>query len=398
MIKNLKNNAKELTILCVDDEQKLREYIVTFCKKVFGKVLSACDGQNALEIYNSQKIDIIITDLKMPVLDGMGLISNIRQTNKQVPIIVLSAYTEVEYFMKTIDLGIDGFITKPINFDTLIITLEKAIEKIVLRNENEEYKKSLEQKVQLEMNKRIQSEQMMLSQARYAAMGEMIGMIAHQWRQPLSAITSTANALEIKVKMEKYDKEYFENNLEKITSFTSELSTTIDDFRNFFKSNKSKEKTTIEDIITHAIEFINITLKQSDIELFTDFDCNISADLYSNEIKQVVLNLISNAKDALKYTDTDNDNTKKGKTITIKTFKEDEKLCFSISDNGGGVDENIIDKIFDPYFTTKESKNGTGLGLYMSKTIIEEHCHGELIVDNIVGVGANFIVKLGVVK
>ena len=254
MIKELKVLAQNLTILCVDDEKELLDSVVLFCKKIFGVVLSAENGEEALEVYKSQKVDIIITDLMMPKMNGIEMISNIREENKTLPIIVLSAYTDLHFFTETIDLGIDGYLIKPMKFDSMVLAFYKVCDKISLKTENEEYKNQLEEKVRDEIQKRVQSEKMMLAQAKHAAMGEMIGMIAHQWRQPLSAITSTANALEVKIQLDRYDKEYFDENLKKITRFTSSLSSTIDDFRNFFKSDKSRQVTTLETIIDQAVE------------------------------------------------------------------------------------------------------------------------------------------------
>jgi signal transduction histidine kinase len=388
MIKELKGNAKNLTILCVDDEPELLDSLVTFCKKIFGTVLYAKDGQSALDLYNTNSIDIVITDLMMPIMDGIDLISNIRDKNKNISILVLSGHADTNLFMKTIDLGIDGYIIKPMNFDNMIVIFNKICKQIALKIENEAYKNQLEEKVEIEISKRKQSEILLLSQAKHAAMGEMLGMIAHQWRQPLSAITSTANALEIKIKMDRYDKEYFKENIHKISHFTTNLSQTIDDFRNFFKPNNSKEKDSLESIIDRTIEIVENSLEKNDITLSTDYQSNKELEIYANEIQQVVLNLIKNAEDVLKEMNI------KNKKISIKTFCDDDIIGLSVSDNGSGIPENIIDNIFDPYFTTKKSKNGTGLGLYMSKTIIEEHCNGNIIVENIKDNGSKFTIQI----
>ena len=217
---------------------------------------------------------------------------------------------------------------------------------------------------------------MLFKQSRLAQMGEMISMIAHQWRQPLSAISATTNALILINERGRYESELFEDRLQKIADYSQHLSATIDDFRNFFKTNKEKEETTIEAIIKDVLNITQTSLENKNINLITDFKYHKKVNIYGNEFKQVLLNLIKNAEDILlekKIVDPE---------ITLRTFEENGYPVLTVEDNGGGIDNAIIDKIFDPYFSTKLDKEGTGLGLYMSKVIIQEHCTGMLSVKN----------------
>ena len=223
-----------------------------------------------------------------------------------------------------------------------------------------------------------QKDKQMLHQSRLAQMGEMMSMIAHQWRQPLNAISLTSSNLQLKCIMDEMDKDFFNKELQFIDEYSQHLSTTIDDFRSFFKENKEKEVTTLIHIVNDILNIVRISIENKNIKIITDLKCHLNFKTYSNELKQVVLNLIKNAEDALLENKIDNP------VITIQTIcnADCQNQILIIKDNAGGINEDIIEKVFDPYFSTKKDKDGTGLGLYMSKTIIEEHCGGKLTVSN----------------
>ncbi len=201
-------------------------------------------------------------------------------------------------------------------------------------------------------------------------------MIAHQWRQPLAAISSTSIGINLKATLGTLNNESAIELSGKISSYAQHLSSTIDDFREFFKSNKEKRETTYDELLKNVLDIIETSIVNKNIKITQDLNCNIKFSTYSNEMKQVILNLIKNAEDALIETKANNP------TINISTFEENNQLIMEVSDNAGGITPEIIDNIFDPYFSTKKEKNGTGLGLYMSKTIIEEHIYGKLSVLN----------------
>ncbi len=215
----------------------------------------------------------------------------------------------------------------------------------------------------------------LIKQSRLAQMGEMISMIAHQWRQPLNVI-STISGL-IRLKINNIEKEEIESRLIQIENQTTYLSNTINDFRDFFKPDKAKNEIFVQDLIEKTLNIISSNLKSSNIKIIKDFQCDEKLFIHQNEVMQVLLNIIKNAQDALLEKKIENP------MITISAKCGINTTCLiTIEDNGGGIDENIIDSIFDPYFSTKGEKNGTGLGLYMSKTIIENHCNGKLEVEN----------------
>jgi len=241
---------------------------------------------------------------------------------------------------------------------------------------------------ELNKSKKEQEKQKELSiqQSRMAQMGEMISMIAHQWRQPLGAISATSIDLTMQIEMELFDLEdkqsreacqvYFTNRLKEIDGFVQNLTTTIDDFRNFYKPNKESDFVLLQEPIRKALGIIRGTLLSDGIEIVEKCTSKNSVNLYSNEIVQVILNILKNGHDNFR------EKAIKNPKITLTCEDREDKVVLEICDNGGGIAEDVLPSIFDPYFSTKTEKNGTGLGLYMSKTIIEEHHKGSLVATN----------------
>ncbi|MBL0707478.1 MAG: PAS domain S-box protein [Sulfurimonas sp.] len=229
---------------------------------------------------------------------------------------------------------------------------------------------------------KVLQEEQMLKQSRLAQMGEMISMIAHQWRQPLGAISATAANLEIKFELQTFrfdsqkniekSSEYIVESLKDIDELVESLTTTIDDFRNFYKPNKKSVKISLEEVISKALKILSTSFTSSGIEVVQECLSKETMEIYDTELMQVILNILNNAKDNFIEKET------KNPKILIKTYGK----SISISDNGGGIDNTVLDKIFDPYFSTKDAKNGTGLGLYMSKIIVQEHHNGQLNAKN----------------
>lgn len=232
-----------------------------------------------------------------------------------------------------------------------------------------------------------EQEDKLFKQARHAQMGEMIAMIAHQWRQPLASIAATVSTLKMKQALGTDSAEVLKDELEKIASYTEHLSKTIDDFRGFFKEEKTRLKITLEKLVEKSLDIIRPTLKSSGISVSTQFQCKEELSIYPNELTQVLINLLKNAQEVL------DDKEVKEKRIEIKTYKDNEKCYLEVYDNAGGIDEAIMERVFEPYFTTKDELNGTGLGLYMSKMIIEEHLEGKITVANHDD-GVSFIIEL----
>ena len=219
-------------------------------------------------------------------------------------------------------------------------------------------------------------EEIMIAQSRHAAMGEMISMIAHQWRQPISVIAMDANNILADIELDMLDKEELLETSQDIIHQTQELSKTIDDFREFFKPDKNAQEVRVQSVVDDALAIVGKSLENNDVHLHLNLDASLKITTYSRELMQVLINIIKNAKEALVEHNTPL------KEISISAHTNEEELSLSICDNAGGIESTIMPKIFQPYFTTKDEKNGTGLGLYMSKTIIEKHLGGTITAFN----------------
>jgi len=276
------------------------------------------------------------------------------------------------------------------NNETMIHAVWRDIQhKKRLKEELVELNISLEKKVEEEVEKNKHHQFIMSQQARYAQMGEMISMIAHQWRQPLNNLSMIIQGVALKHKLGKFNDELMLKLSHDSQKQIMQMSQTIDDFRYFFKPNKHAKVFSVNAAIQHALTLLKPILEQELIVVETQLEDDVSIKGFSNELGQALINILNNSKDALAEKNRD-----KKKIINIILKKEDENVVITIEDNAGGIKDDIIDKIFDPYFSTKEGRNGTGLGLYMSMNIIEEHYHGTLSVENSSS-GAIFKIVLG---
>ncbi|XOB63390.1 cache domain-containing protein [Campylobacterota bacterium DY0563] len=242
--------------------------------------------------------------------------------------------------------------------------------------ELQDVNKNLEKKIEKALTEAKKKDRAMLHQSRLARMGAMLSMIAHQWRQPLSEISAIFMELETANRFGKLDDKLLDESVKESNRLIQFMSHTIDDFRNFFKPDKKKIEFYIDDACNEAISLAGASIKSSHIKLNKKVKCNSMVVGYEREFAQVLLNLISNAKDIL------NQRAVKNPEINITIDYKDSHAIIIVEDNGGGVEEKHLELIFEPYFTTKESSKGTGLGLYMAKMIVEQNMAGELNVEN----------------
>ena len=253
----------------------------------------------------------------------------------------------------------------------LIIILVLVYRQYLLKQMNKE----LYKKVEIEMKKNEEKHRISIQQSRMASMGEMLENIAHQWRQPLSTISVVASGIKLKKELNILNDEELDDALSHIKNATQYLSNTIEDFRNFFSKDKISSNINIRSTINKTIDLVSSTFAKEGITLVRNIqDINFAS--FENELIQVLMNILINAKDAL-------ENKQSQKLIIIKVKQHKNNIIITIKDNAGGINEDIIDKIFEPYFTTKHQFNGTGIGLYMSKLISEKHLDGEIIVKNV---------------
>ncbi|MEV9497954.1 Adaptive-response sensory-kinase SasA [bioreactor metagenome] len=352
----------------------------------------------------TQIISKIMDENKFEIKDSIRALINELSTVTfaMIVLVIIIALFMSSYLSKKIDdilIGTKKFANNELDYRIKVTSTDEIgqlensfnemagkIEKLI--SQEKKLNTELEEKVIVETSKQKEQEQLLIQQTRLAAMGEMIGNIAHQWRQPLNALGLILQNLKFSYEIGELDEKMIDKSVKKATMLTENMSKTIDDFRNFFRPNKAKENFKINEGITKAVELIESTFEHNNIKLEKDFaSSEIEFFGFANEFSQVILNLLTNAKDAVL------ENKIENPLIIIQTKIDDEYIYISIKDNGLGIKDEIINKIFEPYFTTKDEGKGTGIGLYMSKIIIENNMNGKIEVKNEQN-GANVIIKL----
>lgn len=257
----------------------------------------------------------------------------------------------------------------------------KELKKLYIRlNENQDklhnLNSSLQKTVEEEVTKNYEKNKILFQQSKMAAMGEMIGNIAHQWRQPLSVITTAATGIKMKKEIGILSDEEYKDSLDMIVNSANYLSNTIDDFRNFFSPTKDKNIVNSNEFIEKVFSLIRSNYQNKDIDIITQIE-DVQILTYENELLQVMINLLNNSRDELIRR---KENTQR--FIFLDLYIKNEKIIISIKDSAGGISEDIIDRIFEPYFTTKHQSQGTGIGLFMCEEIVCKHMHGKIEVFN----------------
>jgi len=348
-------------ILIVDDEKSNIDILIDLFKNINinnqYNLIVALSGEKALKVLEKRIIDLILLDIIMPDMDGYEVCKILKSNNKtkNIPIIFITAKTDENSIEKAFDIGGIDYITKPFHPKELLARVStqlKIVEQAHIKNK------------------------LMQEQAKMASMGMMIENIAHQWKQPLSQVNSAVLVIDSEIsEVDTKDNIIFEK-LDEIERMTKYMSDTIEDFRYFFDTSKNKEDFCIKDSIVNSLSILKGSIKYNNIEINLDINNDKTINGYINELQQVILILLNNAKDAF----TTKDKKTPKISITINVFEKE--IVISICDNAGGIDEKIIDRIFEPYFTTKLKNQGTGLGLNIAKIIIEEHFYGSLNVVN----------------
>ncbi|MBF0488185.1 MAG: hybrid sensor histidine kinase/response regulator [Nitrospirae bacterium] len=439
------NEGKEtVKILVVEDSTTQAVLLRRMLQGHNYDVIASDNGLNgyikAKEIIPS----LIISDVNMPVMNGYEMCEKIKATEglRHIPIILLTELGNPEDIIYGLECGADNFIIKPytdasllsridyllatsrirksdgagvgielrlgaktytINsekrqiLNLLVSTYERTLEQNRKLKEQEQelrtLNSALEQRISEQTRKGIEKEQLLIQQSKMAEVGSMINAIAHQWRQPLNVISLMAQEIDEAYKFGELNKDYLIEAKNTILSHVDFMTKTVDDFCRFLRPSKEKILFDVKKSIGEMVLMFAPYFLKNGISLNMDFiDEDISATGYPNEFKQVILNLINNARDAILSKCGETKQSALGR-IDIGITKEGEKIKVFVSDNGGGIPEDIIDRIFEPYFTTKESNKGTGVGLYMSKTIIENSMGWKLKAASIAG-GAKFVIEI----
>ncbi len=336
--------------------------IIEFAKKNSGKYMTYTATLNTHKgIYSNKKISYIIGLDEYKWSIGTGFYTE--ALNKKIQ-------QKKERLERKKEESVDKIIKLSILLTLLLLVISFLISKaleIRLRN----YKKEIEAKV-LENEEK---DYILYQQSKMATMGEMISNIAHQWRQPLSQISTISSGIKMQKELNSLDITTIDKNMDNITKSVQYLSTTIDDFRDFFSPDKKTKIFYLEQTIEKTLKLVESQFKTHNIKIIKNID-SVQINNYENELLQVLINLLKNSLDALlEY------KPQSEKLIFITTKLHEKNVSISITDNAGGISEEIIDNIFEPYFTTKDNK-GTGIGLYMSKKIIVQSMNGKVEVKN----------------
>lgn len=295
----------------------------------------------------------------------------------------------VYIFSKRLQILIDKYSSEINEKNNELSEMNKNLEKMVDEKTSElnALNLSLEHRVEEEVEKNREKDRIMFQQGRHAAMGEMIGNIAHQWRQPLSSISLLIQDMQEAYEVGEMNDDYMKDSVGKCTATIAHMSDTIDNFRYFFNPQKEKTDFDVDIEIKRCLSLLDAGLENNHIAVSTDFKCNKNVYGVPGEYSQVLVNILNNAKDILL------DRKVPSPYISVKSYVKGNRAIVEVCDNGGGINADIIDRVFEPYFTTKENQNGTGIGLYFSKMIIDGNMKGLLTVENKED-GACFIISV----
>jgi len=342
-------------------------------KTILPRLIKAAEEQKIISYEGTNCID-------NDFINKVGFVYPIKTTNLYIVIsknekdIAYSIERKKKIWQDKLEDELDENITLLLVISMLSILFSLAFSKI-LNILIKDYEKEIKE-----------SNEAMFSQSRLAQAGELISMISHQWRQPISKIASITSNMRFQLMMEnKIPIERLDKELEEIEDYTEFLSETIDDFREFYKPKKDKEMVYLIPLIEKSLSFLENSMVKKNISLIKEFDKDIKISLYQNELMQVVINIVQNAIEF----------SKDGNFIKIKTLLKAQEYIITISDEAGGIKEEHLSKIFDAHFSTKVNKESTnlGLGLYVSKVIIENHFNGKLEVES-QNNGSTFTIRL----
>lgn len=364
----------------------------------FDEIDIVTSAEDALNIHEIGRFDIIYIDFNLEKMSASELISNIKNYDKNQLFSVIISEEDAKHLFAIIKHGISLFMIKPITAQKFIDIAHQAASMLKDATHSESAQILNEQ---LSQQNKLQAN-ILIQQSKLAQTGEMISMIAHQWRQPLAVITAITATVRTRMDLDIYTKTQnpydkleadIRNAFERIEESADYLSKTVNDFRNFYRPETGLSTFKASDMIDSVCRMALLDKTLLNIDLKINHDHSIILTSYENELKQALINIINNAKDA--FIEQKVENPK----LRISVKQGGEFIYINIADNAGGISPSIIDQIFLPYFSTKSKKNGTGLGLHMAKTIIEHHIEGTLsVTNNLAFGGADFCIKIPINK
>ncbi|WP_206423307.1 sensor histidine kinase [Arcobacter peruensis] len=357
---------EDFNILLVDDiEENLYSLEVLINEKFELNVFKALGAEEAMNILIDHKIDLILCDIQMPDIDGFEFAHYLKEleNTKDIPIVfVTGIYDKDEYKTKGYNLGAVDYLTKPIDDELFYSKLNVYIDIYDQKKQND--------------SKLEKTENLLIHNTKMASMGEMIGLISHQLKQPLNTLSLYCDDVKLSYEYEEINEEYvndFSKNTKKQIVY---MNNTIDSFLDFFNPNKLTDNFNISVAINKAIELLQSKININSIELDLQIDDSLEIKGVEMEFTQVIINIVNNSIDAF----IEQKNSDDHKVIKVHAKKELDAIKIELEDNAGGISNGNIEEILDPYYTTKE--NGTGVGLYMVNLIIKNSLNGDLQISN----------------
>ena len=369
-------------VLIIDDDDLIRERLQKLLALEGYTALSANDGETGLAIFDRESPEVILLDIKMPGMDGMKVLERIKERSAAAEVIMITGHGETESAVDALRKNAFDYITKPLNFDELVISIQRALEKQKMIDKGEELMAGLQaaaeaDRVKAEDLKKALSElektQVMLIQAgKMTAMGQLAAGVAHELNQPLTTIRGYSQMIEKEMSQDDSKKDLFK----KIVAQTDRMRKIIESLRAFAKASVFDYKDMdINACIEESLSLLRSQLESHDIDITLELQTSLPP-VYGdfNQLQQVFINLISNARDAL---DSIKDGKNKQVRICSRLIKDekggDDSTEILIRDTGPGIPEKHRSEIFNPFFTTKKVGEGIGLGLSISHGIIEDH-------------------------
>lgn len=361
------NAIMDLQVMIVEDDILALQWLEKILVNRVKQIVTATNGVEALKRFEEGNIDLIITDLMMPDMSGIELIDSIQRI-RTCSVIVMTSYNDSETLEQLVNRHITFFLHKPIEVEQLYLMVSHVDE------------------IHTAQRELAQKEGLLRKQMVHASMGEMLSVIAHQWKQPLSIINAIVSELQMEAMVKDAENLDYTQALEHMTTQIAFLSDTMELFRNLFNPNKQPSTFRIRDLLDQATELFQSPLTFSNVEIEIHDTTTGLFRGYPDELFHALLIMMSNAIEAF-------DPAQRVKKIAIRIAEECERLHLSIEDNAGGMSPDVIPKIFDRYFTTKAHNKGTGIGLYIAKMIIENRCCGTIDVEPIPS-GSRFNIRL----
>lgn len=356
------NKAKKPTLLVVDDTPDILHLIMDLLNKEYNLKLIN-DPLKAVEMLKTKPdIDLMLFDIMMPQVDGYELCKIVKEDlfYKKIPVIFLTALEKPLDIIRGFEIGAVDYVTKPFIPEVLKARIKTHVD---LKLTNDALKEELEEK-----------EKMLFRQSRMTTLGEMFENVTHQWKQPLSIINVGCSALKMNYEFDELSMEDVIQTIDMVISESDYLTQTIDDFRDFSREDNEKEESDIHTLFEQALEILSFRFEKTDIEIFNNIQ-NYKLRTYKNFFIQVLINILDNSIDALQKSSSK-------KYIMVDSTLKDDIFILKICDNGGGINMQDPELVFEKYATTKDKKANSGLGLYMTREILRKKLDAEIVAYN----------------